>query len=319
MTATDTLSEMKTDREISTSRVFDAPREAVFRAISDPTQLVLWWGPNGFTNTFQEFDFREGGNWRFVMHGPDGKDYKNHQVFTEISAPDRVVLKHISSPRFELTILLEDESGKTRVNWHQLFETAEECARIKTYAVDGNEQNLDRLGAHLAAMAVNPFIISRTFDAPRELIWKAWTERARLMEWFGPKGFKMPAAKLDFRPGGSFHYCMESPDGHEMWGKFIYREIVLQERIVLMNSFSDEDAGITRHPMSATWPLEMLSSFTLTEENGRITATIRWLPFNATEEERKTFDAAHEAMKQGWSGTFDQLAAYLSKAQHTTE
>ena len=315
MTTTDTLTEMKTDCEISTSRIFDAPREAVFRAISDPTQLVLWWGPKGFTNTFQEFDFREGGNWRFVMHGPDGKDYKNHHTFAEISAPARVVFKHLSSPRFQLTVSLEDEAGKTRVNWHMLFETAEACARINTYAVDGNEQNLDRLGAHLAAMAVKPSVISRTFDGPRDVMWKAWSERTRLMEWFGPKGFKMPAAKMDFRPGGSFHYCMESPDGHEMWGKFIYREIVPQERIVLVSSFSDEDGGITRHPMSATWPLEMLSSFTLTEDNGRSTATIRWLPLNATEEERKTFDAAHEAMKQGWSGTFDQLAAYLAKAQ----
>jgi len=317
MTATETLTEMNIDREISTSRVFDAPREAVFRAISDPTQLVLWWGPKGFTNTFQEFDFREGGNWRFVMHGPDGKEFKNHHTFAEITEPERVVLKHLSSPRFELIVSVEDEGGKTRVNWRQLFETAEECARIKTYAVDGNEQNLDRLGAHLAAMAVKPFIISRAFDAPRELIWKAWSERARLMEWFGPRGFKMPAAKMDFRPGGSFHYCVESPDGHEMWGKFVYREIVPQERIVLVNSFSDEDGGLTRHPMSASWPLETLSSFTLTEENGRSTASIRWLPFNATAEEIKTFDAARESMKQGWSGTFDQLAAYLVKAQQS--
>jgi uncharacterized protein YndB with AHSA1/START domain len=159
-----------------------------------------------------------------------------------------------------------------------------------------------------------PFVISRTFDASRELMWKAWSERARLMEWFGPQGFKMPAAKMDFRPGGSFHYCMESLDGHEMWGKFVYREIVAPEKIVLVNSFSDEDGGITRHPMSATWPLEMLSTFTLTEENGRTTATVHWLPWNATAEETKTFDAAHDGMKQGWTGTFDQLAAYLAKA-----
>jgi len=161
----------------------------------------------------------------------------------------------------------------------------------------------------------HPFVISHTFDASRELMWKAWSERARLMEWFGPKGFKMPAAKLDFRPGGSFHYCLEGPNGEEMWGKFTYREIVSPEKIVLVNSFSDEAGGITRHPMSATWPLEMLSTFTLTEENGRTTATVHWTPLNATEEELKTFNAAHDGMKQGWTGTFDQLTAYLAKAQ----
>jgi uncharacterized protein YndB with AHSA1/START domain len=163
-------------------------------------------------------------------------------------------------------------------------------------------------------LVAKPFSISRTFDVPRELMWKAWSERWRLMEWFGPKGFKMPAAKLDFRPGGSFHYCLAAPNGHEMWGKFVYREIIAPEKIVLVSSFSDESGGIMRHPMSATWPLEMLSTFTLTEENGRTTATVQWTPLNATEEELNTFNAAHDGMKQGWAGTFDQLAAYLAKA-----
>lgn len=164
------------------------------------------------------------------------------------------------------------------------------------------------------ALAQIPFVTSRTFDAPRELVWKAWSERARLMQWFGPKGFTMPAAKMDFRPGGSFHYCVESPDGNEMWGKFVYREIVAPEKIVLVNSFSDEDGRITRHPLSPTWPLEMLSTFILTEANGQTTATLHWLPLNATAEENHTFDAARDGMKQGWAGTFDQLAAYLAKA-----
>ena len=345
MTATTEHKEKISDRELQTSRVLSAPRERVFDAISDPAQLAQWWGPNGFTNTFHEFDFRTGGKWSFVMHGPNGQDYKNQSQFGEIVKPERVVIQHLSSPRFQLTITLDEVTGgKTKIGWRQRFETAEECARIKVYAVDGNEQNLDRLSAHLAkapaqSVASPPsppqkggegrgeealrvhgevpraFVISRTFDAPRELLWKAWTERARLMAWFAPKGFKMPAAKMDFRPGGSFHYCMESPDGNEMWGKFVYREIVAPEKIVLVNSFSDESGGITRHPMSATWPLEMFSTFTMTEENGRTTATVHWVPLNATEEERKTFDAAHEGMKQGWTGTFDQLAAYLAKAQ----
>ena len=316
MTATTECTEKVSDCELATSRILNASREQVFEAISDPAQLAQWWGPKGFTNTFHEFNFRTGGAWRFVMHGPEGKDYKNEHRFEEIVKPKRVVFQHLSSPRFQLTVTLDEvPGGKTKICWRQRFETAEECARIKVYAIDGNEQNLDRLAAHLAkGPAQKPFIMSRTFDAPRELMWKAWTERARLMEWFGQKGFKMPAAKMDFRPGGSFHYCMESPDGNEMWGKFVYREIAAPEKIVLVNSFSDEAGGITRHPMSATWPLEMLSTFTMIEENGRTTATVHWIPLNATEEERKTFDAAHEGMKQGWTGTFDQLAAYLAKA-----
>ena len=100
-----------------------------------------------------------------------------------------------------------------------------------------------------AAPANRPFVISRVFDAPRDLVWKAWTERDRLMQWFGPKGFTMSTAKLDFRPGGSYHYGMRAPNGTDMWGKFRYREIVPQQQMVLINSFSDEAGGITRHPM----------------------------------------------------------------------
>src|SRR5262245_59904437 len=107
--------------------------------------------------------------------------------------------------------------------------------------------------------AGQPFVIARAFNVPRDELWKAWTDREQLMQWFGPKGFTMPVAKLDFRRGGTFLYCLESK-GHRMWGKFVYREILPPERIVLVNSFSDENGGITRHPMSPTWPLEMLST-----------------------------------------------------------
>lgn len=158
------------------------------------------------------------------------------------------------------------------------------------------------------------FVITRAFDAPRELVWKAWTERERLMQWFGPKGFTMSTANLDFRPGGKLHYCLCSADGKEMWGKFVYREIVPPERIVLVNSFSDKDGNLTRHPFSPTWPLEMLATTTFTEQAGKTTITLRWLPLNATEAERITFDESREGMRQGWTGTFDQLDQYLAKA-----
>lgn len=164
-----------------------------------------------------------------------------------------------------------------------------------------------------ASLVSGAFIISRTFDAPRELVWKAWTERDRLMQWFGPKGFTMRLATMDLRPGGVFHYCLRSPDGKDVWGKFVYREIVAPERIVLVNSFSDERGSMTRHLFSPTWPLEMLSTTTFIEEGGRTMVAVQWEPVNASVAERKVFDESHESMRQGWTGTFDQLAAYLAK------
>ena|SRR5579863_6670692 len=158
-----------------------------------------------------------------------------------------------------------------------------------------------------------PFIISRIFDAPRALVWQAWADADTLMKWFGPKGFTITYAKLDLRPGGTFLYGMKTPEGKEMWGKFVYREITAPERIILVNSFSDAAGGVTRHPMSPTWPLEMLTTATFEDENGKTKLTIRWEPINPTDTERQTFDGMHGSMNQGWGGTFDKLAEFLAK------
>ena len=181
-------------------------------------------------------------------------------------------------------------------------------------AIEGGWQTLERLGEFLAGTLSKPFVIAREFATPRELVWKAWTERECLMQWFGTKGFKMTAAKLEFRPGGSFLYCLQTPDGKDVWGKFVYREIVAPEKIVLVNSFSDANGGLTRHPFSAAWPLEMLTETTLAEHDGKTTLTIKWSPLNATDQERQAFDGARDSMTQGWTGTFEQLAEYLAKA-----
>ena len=98
-----------------------------------------------------------------------------------------------------------------------------------------------------------------------------------------------------------------------MWGRFIYREIEEPARIVLINSFSDENGGVTRHPGNPSWPLEMLSTFALESERDRTRLTIRWLPVYASDEERMTFVGSFESMRQGWGGTLDQLADYLSR------
>jgi uncharacterized protein YndB with AHSA1/START domain len=156
------------------------------------------------------------------------------------------------------------------------------------------------------------FVITRVFDAPRDLVWKAFTEPQRLKEWWGPKGVTIVESKMDLRPGGSYHYAMRTPDGNTMWGKFVYREITPPSRMVFVSSFSDEAGGVTRHPMAPNWPLEMLSTFLFEEESGKTRFTVRWSPLNATEEERATFVAGHASMQQGWGGTLDKLAAYLA-------
>lgn len=160
------------------------------------------------------------------------------------------------------------------------------------------------------------FVISRVFDAPRDLVWKVFTDPEGMKHWWGPKGFTVIASKMDLRPGGTYHYGMKAPNGSAVWGKFVFREITPPERMVFINSFSDEAGGTTRHPMHMAWPLEMLSSFTFEEQpGGKTKLTVRAQAYNATEEERKTFDTSHDSMRMGWGGTMDQLADYLAKAR----
>jgi uncharacterized protein YndB with AHSA1/START domain len=311
------------DWEIVITRVFDAPRLVVWNAWTDPEQVVQWWGPRGFTTTIEVMDLRLGGIWLHTMHGPDGTDYPDESVFIEILKPERIVFANSGGEKgdpavhFESTWTFEEQGNKTKLTIRMVFPSAAAREHVvkKCGAIEGGNQTLDRLGEHLAKLAVvgREFVIARTFDAPRELVFDAWSKSEHLARWWGPKGFTMLVAKLDFRPGGIFHYSMRSPDGHEMWGKFVYREIVSPERIVLINSFSNENGELVRHPMSPTWPLEMLSTFTFVEHDGKTTLTIRWSPYQATEAELKTFDDGRQGMNQGWTGTLDQLDAYLKK------
>ena len=139
------------EREIVSARVLAAPRAVVFAAFADPAQLAQWWGPDGFTNTIREFDLRPGGRWRFTMHAPDGTDYGNECEFAEVVRPERIVFQHLEPVhRFQMTMTFAEEGGATRLNWRMVFESASEVAKLKNFIAAANEQNFDRLAAHLA-------------------------------------------------------------------------------------------------------------------------------------------------------------------------
>ena len=162
------------------------------------------------------------------------------------------------------------------------------------------------------------FSVTRIFAAPRALVWRCFTEPEHMEHWWGPKGSTIIAATMDLRVGGTYHGAMRDPEGRVMWAKFVYRQIVEPQLLVWEHSFSDEAGGLTRHPLSPTWPLKLLTTVTFEDTpDGRTKLTLRWSPLNATEEERSTFDAAHDGMRGGWAGTFDQLAAYLDRVQAT--
>ena len=316
------MNESTSDREILITRDFNAPRELVWDAMTNPQHVVNWWGPRGFTTTIETMDFRVGGEWKHVMQGPDGVLYPNKSVFQEIVKPERIVYSHGGhrengpGAKFVSTWTFEALSpSETRVTMRLLFATATERDFVaKEFgAIEGARQTLERLSEHLGRTLCEPFTISREFVAPRDVVWKAWTDRECLMKWFGPKGCTIPVATLDFRVGGQFHYCMRTPDGKEMWGKWIFREIVAPEKIVLQNSFSDKDGAILGPPFPGVWPRQMVTETTFTERDGKTTIALKWMPVDSTAEEIGTFNTNRPGFKQGWGGTFEQLDEYLAK------
>jgi len=133
------------------SREIPATREQIFAAFTDPERLARWWGPAGFTNTFAVCEFKPGGRWSFVMHSPDGKNYQNDSVFKEIDPPGKVVIQHVSEPKFQLTITLVPSAMGTALTWLQELENPEVARHLDHILRPANEQNLDRLAAEVWA------------------------------------------------------------------------------------------------------------------------------------------------------------------------
>jgi uncharacterized protein YndB with AHSA1/START domain len=303
------------DRELTVSRLLNAPKELVWELWTNPEHIKHWWGPNGFTNTIYKMDVKNGGEWDFTMHGPDGKNFRNTHTFVELVKYEKIVLRHVTPPHFGMTVTFTSQGNKTLLSITSLFESAEQLREVvKVFKADeGLKQNVDKLEKYITTVPVQKeLVIMRQFDAPRKLVFKAFSEAEALAQWWGPKGAKIEVSKLDFKPGGIFHYSMQSPMG-EMWGKFNYLEITEPERIVFTNSFSDKDANTVRAPFSNDFPMVVKNTLTLSEHEGKTTVLLKGAPVNATEAEMNFFTNMFSGMQEGFGGTFDQLDEYLEK------
>ncbi len=156
------------------------------------------------------------------------------------------------------------------------------------------------------------FRITRSFNAPRALVFKTMIETEHLRNWWGPAGCKLDVAKHEPWPGGVFHYRMQFPGGLEMWGRFLYREIVAPERIVFINGFADAEGNPAPNPMSPDWPLEVLITTTFAEHDGKTVMTLLSQPIDASERERENFKAGHASMQGGFGGMYDLYEQYLA-------
>jgi uncharacterized protein YndB with AHSA1/START domain len=303
------------DREIVTTRTIHAPRELVWKAWTDPNHITQWWGPNGFSTTTKEFDLRAGGTWRFTMHGPDGRDYPNRIVYTEVSKPERISYKHAGEDeyadiQFEACVTFEAEGSKTKVTLHSLFATKEELDFVvkEHGALEGAQQTLERLDAFVGRTFVSPMHnvrislpsdvearMKRTLSAPRELVFDAWTQPRHITKWMlGPDGWTMPICEVDLRPGGTWRFVWRREDGTEMPMHGVYREIRRPERLVNTEHWGEP------------WP-ETINTLLLTDKNGEteISLTILY-PSKAARDA-----AIQTGMKDGAEMSFDRLEMLL--------
>jgi len=317
MAATSSMAESK-DRELVFTRVFNAPRELVWKAWTEPRHVSQWWGPRGFTTTIHEMDVRPGGVWRQTMHGPDGVDYPNESVFVEVVKPERISYtlaggkKGEPSHELEQTWTFEAQGDKTKVTLRMLFPSAAAMEQIvKNYgAVEGATQTLDRLAEHLPTMSEKDsyvagdkereVVITRVFHAPRELVFKAWTDPKIMKEWYGPKMFTNSVCELDVRVGGAWRIVMRGPDGVEYPGRGVYREIVKPERLVFTSEATDKDGKVI---------LAGLATATFFEEDGKTKLTLR-MRATAIVDYAVAYLAGMEA---GWSQSLEKLAEELAR------
>ena len=158
------------------------------------------------------------------------------------------------------------------------------------------------------------FEISRVFAAPRERVWEAWTKPEQLAKWLGPKGTSSQVKHFELKPGGYLHSRLTAADGSVSWGKNVYREIDPPNRLVWEQVFSNEAGDIVKAPFPMPWPLRMLTTVIFEDERAGTRVALTWEPINPTKEELASFAQMLSSMTGGWTGTFDQLDAFLAGA-----
>jgi uncharacterized protein YndB with AHSA1/START domain len=311
--------------EIRITRIYDAPVEAVWDAWTDPEQTAQWWGPRGFTLTTHSKDLRPGGHWKYTMHGPDGVDYPNVTRYFEVEPQKKLVYDHGGSddrpPMFRVTVLFSETGGKTRMDMTMSLPTPEAADETRKFIKKaGGDATWDRLAEYLKkeSSGHEQFVITRTFDAPLDVMFQMWSDPQHFSKWIPPTGFEMQFIRSDIRLGGSTFYFMtgKGPAGEvKMYGRAEYLQIEQPGRLVYTQQFCDDQENVTRHPMSPTWPATMLTTVELAAEGtDRTRVTVSWEPHGATtREELETFIKAKGGMTQGWTGSFDKLESYLEK------
>ncbi|MBX3424827.1 MAG: SRPBCC domain-containing protein [Pirellulales bacterium] len=238
------------------TRVFSAPRALVWQALTQPEHVAAWWGPRGFTATVEKLDLRPGGEWRYVMHSPDGKHFPATGVFSDVVPPERYTTSDDFDDEFRqvhggdlpgtivTTYALDDlGDGLTKLTITMVHESLEDRAKHLRLGVEGGwNSSLDCLAEHVAAMAGDgvdlerDMVVRRTVAAPADAVFAAWSDPQAIVQWWGPDGFTTTTSEWDFRPGGRWRYTMHGPDGADYPNLVEFDEIKTNRRIAYRHS-----------------------------------------------------------------------------------
>jgi uncharacterized protein YndB with AHSA1/START domain len=309
------------DNEIHFVRYYDAPIGTVWDAWTDPEQAAHWWGPRGFTITTHGKDLRPGGFWAYTMHGPDGTDYPNKAVYHEVEKHAKLVYDHGGNddkpPLFRVTVLFSEEAGKTKMGMTMTLPSKEAAEQTQQFIIKANGYSTwDRLGEYLEKeiSGTEAFIINRSFDAPIDVVFDAWTDPKQLVQWLSPTGTTMEFFDVDIRTGGKSSYKMGN-DQFTMYGRASYINVERPHTLIYTQQFCDKDGNVSRHPMAPTWPETMRTHVTFTATGANTTVvTVRWEVMGpTTPEEMQTFINGRTGMTGGWTGSFNKLEEYLAQ------
>lgn len=287
-------------REIVIVRVFDAPRDLVFRAWTEPERLARWWGPEGFSVPACESHPRPGGVLRIVMRGPDGIEHTMNATYREVVPPERLVVES-GAVADDGTALLEglttvtfaDRDGRTEVTVR-----AEATALVpQAIAMLGGmeagwRQSLQCLDDVLTGTVDRQFVLTRVFEAARETVFRAWTDPEQIARWYGPGGFGLTIHEMDVRPGGAWRFTVHGPDGVDYPNDIVYDEIAPPERLAYTH---------------AEPPFRVTVTF---DEFAGLTALTYRMVFGSAAE-RDTVVERHHAI-DGANQTLDRLGAHLA-------
>ena len=307
------------DREIVMERVFNAPRALVFRVTNDPELLPQWWGPARLTTNVVQWDLRPGGAWRVVQRDAGGNEYGFRGVYREIVPPERVVrtfeFEGVPGHVAVETATFEDLGGRTRLRVTSLFESVEDRdGMLQGGAESGATESWERLATLLRTAQANgapaesseetttsdrEILLTRVFDAPRTLVFQAWTEPAHLAQWYGPQGFTTTTHAIDVRPGGAWRFTMHGPDGVDFDNLIVYLEIAPPERLVYQHGSADD-------------PVQFETTVTFAEEDGRTRLTMRGV-FRSVAERDQAVRDFHAV--EGGRQTLERLAEFLAESE----